>query len=272
MTENRRMEQTLLQKSEIALCRSALYEALALGFARPLPGMMNRLLTEEHNSALAELAANLDNSTSDQDAASLENSVHALLTNRSDTVLVNLQRAHLSLFGHTAQPAVPPYETEYGEVTLFQQPQQLSDIAGFYEAFGLTLNGAQHERVDHLSCECEFMAFLTRKEAYSLEKNDDEMLAETRKAQRLFLRDHIGRFAPSFCNLLIKKTANGFYNSLAKLGRNFVLSECQRFGVPAGPESLRLRPAAMEEDDFTCGSGESLVQITNRSNAVALNE
>ena len=53
-----------------------------------------------------------------------------------------------------------------------------------------------------ISCECEFLMFLALKEAYALEQDNQEMLAETRKAEKLFLRDHLGRFLPTFVTQL----------------------------------------------------------------------
>ena len=40
--------------------------------------------------------------------------------------------------------------------------------------------------------------FLALKEAYALEHDDPEMVSETRKAEKIFLRDRLGRFLPAF--------------------------------------------------------------------------
>jgi TorA maturation chaperone TorD len=79
----------------------------------------------------------------------------------------HLTALHRRLFGHTVRGEVPAYETEYGDEALFQQPQELSDLGGFMQAFGLKLRPDAHERIDHVSCECEFLAFLGYKEAFA---------------------------------------------------------------------------------------------------------
>lgn len=244
---------------EVALCRSAIYEALALGFQAPGAEMAIRLLEAENNHVLAELAAIAEYPRTGS-IESLKSLVLKLVENGAENNLTVLESMHRRLFGHTAHAQVPPYETEYGAETLFQQPQQLADLTGFYQAFGLSVNINEHERVDHISCQCEFLAFLTRKEAYALEQNDAEMLAEVCRAQKLFLRDHLGRFVPAFANLLLRETGRGFYGALGDLCREFVLQECSRFGVPAGPEHLRLRPTEVADDCFTCGSGEDVIR------------
>lgn len=252
-----------INEIDLALCRSALYEALALGFRAPTTETLERLVTEEQNTALAEIASILDSTFKGRDEVTLSRLHDNLCKLRSCTNAQNLETLKSSygfLFGHTAQPKIPPYETEYGEETLFQQPHELGDIAGFYNAFALTWNPAQYERVDHISGECEFLSFLTRKEAYALEQQDSPTLEETRKAQRLFLKDHLGRFAPSFSNLLSREDPDGFYGTLGKICHEFIQQECARYGIPAGPGQLRFRSTRTLEDCFTCGSGEELIR------------
>ncbi|MDZ7344150.1 MAG: molecular chaperone TorD family protein, partial [candidate division KSB1 bacterium] len=158
---------------DLALCRSAIYEALALGFRPPAEVTITRLVLEYNNLALAEIASMLENDSSNPQKDGLASRVRRL---SQLFKLESLQKSYRHLFGFTAHPQVPPYETEYGEEALFQQPQELGDIAGFYSAFGLKVNA--FERVDHISCECEFLCFLNRKEAYALEENDADMLKE----------------------------------------------------------------------------------------------
>ncbi|MBV6504757.1 MAG: hypothetical protein ILNGONEN_00309 [Syntrophorhabdaceae bacterium] len=254
-----------IDEVDLALCRSAMYETLAIGLRRPTLEIFERLIDEEQNQTLRQIAAMLDMETSNGKPTDLAFRVQQL---RPAGDLETLEKLHRHLFGFTAHPKVPPYETEYGEEALFQQPQELSDLAGFYRAFGLKLNTS--ERVDHISCECEFLVFLARKEAYALEQNDAAMLEETRKAQRFFLKDHWGRFIPAFAKMLSRENPESFYSRLGILCYEFTRLECTRFNVPLGSELMRLRPTEWMEEDFTCGSGEALVQIT-RPSASALN-
>jgi len=254
--------ETNLQQTDLALCRSAMYEALALGFRPPTSVTFERLISAEQNQALMQIAALLDVNGSNGKSANIAFSVHQL---NQCSNLEALEKSYRYLFGFTAHPKVPPYETEYGEEALFQQPQELGDLAGFYSAFGLKMNA--FERVDHISCECEFLAFLTRKEAYALEQNDVEMLETTRGAQRLFLKDHLGRFVPAFVKTLSREDPEGFYGRLGNLCRDFTRWECAQFNIPLGSELMRLRPTEWMEEAFTCGLGEELVQISRKAAA-----
>ncbi|MCI0527882.1 MAG: molecular chaperone TorD family protein [Nitrospira sp.] len=257
-----------INEIDLTLCRSALYEALALGFRSPSAETLKRLVTEEQNADLAEIAWILDSRSKDKKSERLLSHVRQLKCCADAQNLETLKTSYGFLFGHTAQPKIPPYETEYGEETLFRQPQELGDIAGFYNAFGLTWNPHEYERVDHISGECEFLSFLTRKEAYALEQQDLPTLEETRKAQRLFLKDHLGLFAPSFAKLLTQEDLDGFYSTLGNICYEFIQQECDQFGIPAGLEQLRFRSTMTMDDCFTCGSGEELIRAISCAGAM----
>ncbi|MBI2361510.1 MAG: molecular chaperone TorD family protein [Deltaproteobacteria bacterium] len=239
-----------LSEVDLALCRATLFGALALGFRSPTEETLARLASRESAATLAQAAALLEAGSDGGLTASV-----AGLTTAEGTAVRELSDSYLRLFGHTARGAVPPYETEYGTEALFQQPHELGDLMGFYEAFGLTLSTEEHERPDHLSCELEFLSFLALKEAYALERGEASMLEETRKATRLFLRDHLGRFLPGFANKLARQDPRGFYGRLGGLCYGFVMQECARFGIPRGPDNLSLRPADDNAVPMACGDG-----------------
>ena len=241
---------------DFALCRSILYEVLSVGFREPTPETLRRLTSKDQIAFLIEAATLLDRQFPTSNRESLLSFIHPFTGFSNIDQLEMLQNSYHKLFGHVAHAKVPPYETEYGEETLFQQPQQLGDISGFLNAFGVKLNTEKHERFDHVSCECEFLCFLTRKEAYGLEQKNETMYRETRNAERLFLRDHLGRFVPSFVKLLRRENPGGFYSILGDLCYSFVFRECEYFKVPMGPETMRLRPLIPMDECLTCGAGE----------------
>ena len=235
---------------DLALCRATLYSALALGFRPPTDEAIGRLATPQNTAALGEAAAMLD-ADGELGLASLVQAV----ADAGRVGTATLASSYRALFGHTVRGPIPPYETEYGNEALFQQPQEMGDLMGFYEAFGLTFRVDEHERCDHISCEWEFLSFLALKEAYALDHQEPEMLEETRTATRLFLRDHLGRFLPAFAKKLSREDRSGFYGTLARLGLAFVDLESSRFMVPLGAINLGLRPADDDRVPMACGNG-----------------
>ena len=170
--------------------------------------------------------------------------------------LLEFQDAYVATFGHAARGGCPLNEIEYGDIKadpLFQ-PHRLADLSAFYRAFGLEVTEDAGERQDHLCLELEFMCILAAKEAYSRENNlGPEPLSQCGDAQKKFLREHLGRWAPAFARRLAGATAEPFLRALADWTRVFIESECLRLSVRPGSEDLLLRPVD-EAAETMCGS------------------
>ncbi len=227
---------------EIALARSALYEALTIGLRPPTAEGRRRLASSGGALALGVAASVLG-------GGALAAQVERFTTGARDDA--SIEPTYERLFGHTARGDASPYETEYGADDLFQQPQAMADVAGFYAAFGLTTTGG--ERPDHASGECEFLMVLARREALAVARRDDAEVAIVRRAARLFLRDHLGRFASAFAGQLRRADPEGFYGALGGLLDEFLAGECVRFAVTPGPASLALRDGTEDRVPMACG-------------------
>ena len=250
MTINGSDPDTKISDLDLAYCRAAIYSVLTLGFQPPTEQILSRLLTAESRASLAHAATLLYPEQKTDLVSSIEE-----LGQINESSTATLASRYRFLFGHTARGEITPYETEYGNEALFQQPQELGDLMGFYRAFGLNMRAGTHERPDHISCEFEFLMFLALKEAYALEHNDRDMKAETCKAEILFMRDHVGRFLPAFVGQLQRADRSGFYANLGELCRRFVAAEADRLQVPLGAANLGLRPADDSRIPMACGSG-----------------
>lgn len=242
---------------DLALCKSAIYEALALGFRPPDAETLSRLGSTEGALALADAAALIDA----EQGTDLARLARDLPGPAGSEDLSNLTVSFRRLFGHTARGPVSPYETEYGQDALFQQSQEMSDLGGFLKAFGLILRAEGHERIDHVSCECEFMAFLSRKQAYAIERGDKGMTGETERGGRLFLRDHLARFGLAFARKLTREDHGGFYGNLGELCFGFLSAESTRMGVTPGSEFQELREVDLNDAPIACGNGSELLSI-----------
>lgn len=256
------------QLRDEALCRSVLYGALSLALHHPTQETFDALRSQNARLALPESASWLMNNKPLEDGKREEETAVDLVARVEDWVqtfqpltLDLLCSAQGRLFGHTARGSVCPYETEYGQEGLFQQPRQLARIMGFYRAFGLTTRSTERERADHVSCELEFLDFLSRKEAVSLESGDDADWRETRKAIRLFLRDHLGRFGRAFARLLREQEPEGFFGKLGNVLYDFLTFECRRLGIQPSPPLLALRSAEQDKVPMACGEPSDLVQL-----------
>ncbi len=260
------------QAKEIVLCRSALAGALSLAFHHPNAEIFAALGSEKAREKILQAAAFLDRqgenlepiesgSLQEDQPLDLAGRAAAWLKVFSTLRLDELLSAHGRLFGHTARGVVCPYETEYGQEGLFQQPAQLATLTGLYGVFGLKVRQTERERPDHISCELEFLEFLLEKQVYAQEQGNQSMGKATRRATRLFLKEHLGRFGRAFGAQLKKHDPEGFFGKAGDLTRNFLTFECHRLGLEPGLVQLPLRSAAEDRVPMACGGEADLVQI-----------
>ncbi|TMQ28858.1 MAG: molecular chaperone TorD family protein [Nitrospirae bacterium] len=188
--------------------------------------------------------------------------------------LSDLQAEHRRVFSNVITLDCPPYETLFGNDHVFAQSQVMGDIAGFYRAFGVELSKDIHERLDHLSVEFECMHFLAYKESYSRCHDGADKTQIVLDAQKKFVKNHIGRWVPLFCRMLVKKAASGLYQHVADLMAEWMDFEVAFLCVAPQPYSeTDYRPATFnspEGQTYECGAqdqGNELSLLLNEVGA-----
>jgi len=143
------------------------------------------------------------------------------------------------------------YETEYGRMRGMSKGVDLADVAGFYAAFGLSLDAdVAHEVVDHVAVELEFYALLLLKEAALAAAKDDEGLAVVHDARVKFLTDHLGRFGAAIASRPgVGESA--LYGPVFRFIARLVSEECEAAGARPAPLDFF---ADREADEMKCGS------------------
>ncbi|GBL40371.1 hypothetical protein EMGBD2_16290 [Nitrospirota bacterium] len=141
-------------------------------------------------------------------------------------------------------------------------------------AFGVELSKDIHERLDHLSVEFEFMHFMAYKESYSRCHDGGDKTQIVLDAQKKFVKNHIGRWVPLFCRMLVKKADSGLYKHVADLMAEWMDFEVAFLGVVPQPYSeTDYRPAtfnAPEGQTYECGAqdqGNELSLLLNEVGA-----
>jgi TorA maturation chaperone TorD len=241
------------------LARAVFYRTLKLAFQLPEQSTLDAIFSTDGKEALEQAAARFE-----VDGTGPLSDVVERFCVLPKPWAEELRPTFERLFGHTLRGRVCPYECEYGRNPLLQQAHQLADLGGFYAAFGLRPASENGERVDHVACELEFLEFLTVKEVVALELEERDGWQVTHEAARQFLRQHLARFGRAFARNLRAEAPPGFYLILAELCEVFLGVECDRLGVPLGPELLALRPEEDEPVPMACGS-DGVVQIGDRS-------
>lgn len=174
---------------------------------------------------------------------------------------------HRAIFGHTVAHGCPPYETEYGRRHIFGQAQELADIGGFYGAFGLR-PANDGERLDHISCELEFLAIVALKEAYAVARGHDDAAVISRDAAGAFLRDHPGRWLLALAGRIGRSAPHTGFAVLASLAARVVEAHATELGVAPdhlGPDDIRPIEDEPEGFVFTCGVDDADPAIGGRA-------
>ena len=240
----------LLQRPRVQglLARSALYEALGLMLAYPR----------------AEALARADALLADANG-------HPLVLERGHDPLVRRLRAagreltadrlapvHFMLFEGSV--LCSPHETEYIRDPL-AKGAQLADIAGFYAAFGLQVSRTHPATPDEITAECEFMSYITRKEAYALLREWTDQAAIAHQAGSKFLETHPGRWIDAFAADLCARADEAaalrddpavalWFHALGDLVRAVVNADLAQLSLY--PSRLSTRYADPEADSFAC--------------------
>lgn len=224
-----------------ATARSAVYSFLSRSLALPTDTQREVIL-----GAVLPLVEQIETGDAHLDEL-LATAVHEQRVAADD-----LRRAHQGVFTHIESQDCPPYETAYDQREVFRQSAIMADVSGFYRAHGVKIGGAERERPDHIGAELEFMAFMARKEAYALDNLGPDEVAECERTQAHFLRDHLGRWAPSFGRRMAEVAEHPAFVAMGRLLAAWVEADMAAWGVT--PSDRLDEPQPMEPpDDGLCG-------------------
>ena len=154
-----------------------------------------------------------------------------ILEKTSKENILDLQSEYISIFDN-GRDANPIYETEYDRRRAMAKGTELSDIAGFYKAFGFELDGSLDgmEMLDHVAIELEFYSLMLMKEMHLTNANDAQGVEIVGDATRKFLKSHLGRFVSAIARRPGVE-ASEFYGKTFNWVAELVNQECQRLNL-----------------------------------------
>lgn len=163
------------------------------------------------------------------------------LVNRSlEANREQLEGEHIRLFTLSSSPDCPTFETAYLATDPSQQTARMADIAGFYRAFGV--DPAQPGfRPDDISVELAFMGYLCKKQNHASEHMGAPRVAQVRRAQRMFLREHLGRWGIALGRRITARAMNTpFYFLAGEALADWIEADVEILG--AGPIEFAEEP------------------------------
>jgi nitrate reductase assembly molybdenum cofactor insertion protein NarJ len=188
----------------------------------------------------------------DPDVTLPEGMRELILTRLDPGTLADLQSEYISIFDIGAQ-ANPLCETEYDRRRTMGKGAALGDIAGFYRAFGFSLDAEAggREQLDHVGVQLEFLALMLMKEIHLAESGDAAGVDIVADALAKFLRDHLGRFV-SAIGRRPGVSESPFYKAIFDWCASLVDAECHRIGVEPVPADW-VESGSDQDGDLGCG-------------------
>ncbi|MDP6978160.1 MAG: molecular chaperone TorD family protein [Myxococcota bacterium] len=229
----------------LSVDRARVYRALAGLFRMP----DGESLGEVRERNLPELCESLERLTEEGDGSTLVGEARALCELFEDTEVERLRRGHDLAFDESSAIRCAPTEMDQLDGT----PQleltrtfEMADVGGFYKAFGVEL-GDSEQRVDHIAAELEFMNLLAAKEFTALkEEGPGENAQICRDASRVFLRDHLVRWAPRFGECLSAADGDPIYSAAGRLLGGFIVFDALQIDADGAPVH-NIDPAARKD-------------------------
>lgn len=127
-----------------------------------------------------------------------------------------LEETYVHTFTLSTSADCPTFESALFGGDHIQQTERMADIAGFYRAFGVDTREPGF-RPDDICVELEFMGFLCRKQAYAAEHLGAPRVNQVLRAERRFLRDHLGRWAGAVGRRVSLRSEPGsFYDEVGR--------------------------------------------------------
>ncbi len=132
----------------------------------------------------------------------------------------------------------------------------LSDICGFYRAFGFTLDDAVGEKADHMIGELQFFSLLLVMIADATQQGQEEKAQIARDAAAAFAKDHLGAWIFAFCDRMGQSTSLDLYQHAAILLALVYKATCDRHGIPLHDPLAILEPEPDVGTPYECGMAE----------------
>lgn len=101
------------------------------------------------------------------------------------------------------------------------------EVKKFIEATGLSYTDDYKGMPDHISVEFEFMQQLILREEQAWMDEDADKAASCRQVEKKFIKEHLIRWVPAFCEMVIQEAELPFYHAMAALTRSFIELEME---------------------------------------------
>lgn len=208
------VEESVLDYSAINQSRLMIYDLLSSLFGGPIE--YGTLCQIGKNNSLKSL------STISEGANLILRMVEESKERGEEAINKELKEEYNRLFiGPNSLPA-PLWESVYLDKEHIMFGEKTLEVRAAYEEFGLRFVRLNKEPEDHIAIELEFLSYLIENFSTFNPSCNKEQLIKYLDAQIRFMNDHLMKWAPQFCELMIKATECKLYKGAALLLAEFL--------------------------------------------------
>ena len=149
---------------------------------------------------------------------------------------------------------VAPYETEYGNEALFQQPQELGDLMGFYHAFGLAMRRPAGARRSH-QLRMRISGFSRHERSLRDRASRLSNVGRDDEGGKIILTGSSRPILTHVHATTRSRRRGGVLRQTRRTMSALRVQETHRLGVRLGAANLPLRPADDDRVPMACGNG-----------------
>ncbi len=182
-----------------------------------------------------------------------------IMSKTSTENIQDLQSEYISIFDN-GRDSNPICETEYDRRRALGKGNELSDIAGFYHAFGFELDSKADgmEMLDHVGIELEFYSLLLMKQLHLQENKDQQGVEIVEDGRKKFLQAHLGRFVGAIGHRPGVRNSE-FYSQVFNWGAKLVEDECKALNLEITPADW-IDSEKTKDEDMNCMAQGSCVK------------
>ncbi|MFQ6126871.1 MAG: molecular chaperone [Candidatus Heimdallarchaeota archaeon] len=217
---------TASQLSELADARSKIYGWLSSIYLKiPDRNFVKILMGKNFNVHLASLSHSADLPEEMRDGIKI---VEDFIERSKDKSLEELRDGlaveHTRLFRGVKRlyGPPPPYESVYVEKGLVMG-ESTAKVKKKYAEAGISLaDDLKGEPPDYIGFELDFIRYLCSEEAEAWRESRRDVALKYLNMESRFLYEHLMRWVPKFCDIVVDETKLDFYRGMAKITKGFI--------------------------------------------------
>lgn len=152
-----------------------------------------------------------------------------------------VETAHIGLFTNNyPHLPCPPYGSLFTAADSDKRLQEMLAIKEFYQRHGADIAASFDDLPDHLCVELEFLHLLCFREAEAAEREDRDVLAGVRAAQREFMDRFLLPFVERLADIALASVPENPYSDLLDAARCLLLARRRAVDAPVAPPTATL--------------------------------